>query len=68
MAVLRQIWGLAIDAVLNPMLASTYFICCQFIPAQWRLLQQQSFWLYLDISLELLERLVNKQRQMPADV
>lgn len=64
-AALRQISGLAIDAVLNPMLASPYFMCARFILAQWRLSQQQSYWLVLNLVLKLLQRMANKQAQLP---
>lgn len=64
-AALRQISGLALDAVLNPMLASSYFMCCRFILAQWRLSQQQSYRLDLNLVLKLLERMADKQAQMP---
>ncbi|EAW12275.1 MFS transporter/fungal specific transcription factor domain-containing protein [Aspergillus clavatus NRRL 1] len=64
-AVLRQISGLVIDAVSNPMLASSYFMCCRFILAQWRLTQQQSYRLDLNLILKLLARMAEKGAQMP---
>ena len=64
-ATLRQISGLVTDAVLNPMLSSSYFMCCRFILEQWRLTQQQSYRLDLNLVLKLLERMAEKQAQMP---
>lgn len=64
-AALRQISGLVTDAVLNPMLSSSYFLCCRFILEQYRLSQQQSYRLDLNLVLKLLERMAEKQAQMP---
>ncbi|KAF7134199.1 hypothetical protein CNMCM5793_005927 [Aspergillus hiratsukae] len=57
--------GLVIDAVLNPMLAPSYFMCCRFILAQWRLSQQRSYRLDLNLVLKLLERMAQGQAQLP---
>ncbi|CAI7630801.1 unnamed protein product [Penicillium palitans] len=62
---LRQVSGLAIDAVLNPMLAPSYFMCCRFILTQWRLSQQGSYRLDLNLVLKLLERMSQEQAQLP---
>lgn len=64
-AALRQISGLVTDAVLNPMLSSSYFMCCRFILEQYRLSQQQSYRLDLNLVLKMLERMAEKQAQMP---
>ncbi|CAG8886379.1 unnamed protein product [Penicillium egyptiacum] len=62
---LRQVSGLAIDAVLNPMLAPSYFMCCRFILAQWRLSRQESYRLDLNLVLKLLGRMAQGQAQLP---
>lgn len=62
---LRQVSGLAIDAVLNPMLAPSYFMCCRFILARRRLSQQGSYRLDLNLVLRLLERMSQGQAQLP---
>ncbi|KGO56852.1 hypothetical protein PEX2_076800 [Penicillium expansum] len=62
---LRQVSSLAIDAVLNPMLAPSYFMCCRFILAQWRLSQQGSYCLDLNLVLKLLEQMSQEQAQLP---
>ncbi|KAL6234756.1 hypothetical protein BDW75DRAFT_230857 [Aspergillus navahoensis] len=64
-AALRAISGLATDAALNPMLASSYFSCCRFILLQWRRTQQQEYRLDLGLVLRLLERMADKQVVMP---
>ncbi|PYI12321.1 hypothetical protein BO78DRAFT_392184 [Aspergillus sclerotiicarbonarius CBS 121057] len=64
-ATLRQISGLATDAVSNPMLASSYFLCCRFILVQWRLSQQQSYRLDLSLVSKVLERMAQGQTHLP---
>ncbi|KAI9375262.1 hypothetical protein BJX61DRAFT_494969 [Aspergillus egyptiacus] len=65
-AALRQLSGLAIDAVLNPMLAPSYFMCCRFILARCRRESQpQSYRLDLNLVLKLLERMAERQAQLP---
>ncbi|CBF79677.1 predicted protein [Aspergillus nidulans FGSC A4] len=61
---LRALSGLATDAILNPMLAPSYFSCCRFILLQWRRSQQQEFRLDLGLVLRLLEQMANKQAGM----
>ncbi|PYH89073.1 hypothetical protein BO71DRAFT_403369 [Aspergillus ellipticus CBS 707.79] len=47
------------------MLASSYFLCCRFILAQWRLSQQASYRLYLSLVLKVLERMARDQARLP---
>lgn len=62
---LRHILGLVIDSLLNPMLASSYFLCCRFIVMQWRRSQKQSYRLDLDLVLKVLERMAEGQAKLP---
>ncbi|KAL4996791.1 hypothetical protein BDV10DRAFT_202241 [Aspergillus recurvatus] len=62
---LRALSGLATDAVLNPMLSSSYFSCCRFILLQWRRSQQQEYRLDLGLVLRLQEQMADKQAAMP---
>lgn len=63
---LRVISGLVVTPVLNPMLASAYFLCCRFILVQARVSQQQSYRLDLSLLLKLLERMAEGgQTQLP---
>ncbi|KAL4757351.1 fungal specific transcription factor domain-containing protein [Aspergillus foveolatus] len=61
---LRALSAFATDAVLNPMLAPSYFSCCRFILLQWRRSQQQEFRLDLGLLLRLLEQMADKQAGM----
>lgn len=61
---LRAISSLALGSVLNPMLASSYFLCCRFILVQWRVTQQQSYKLDLNLVHKVLDRMVEGQAQL----
>jgi hypothetical protein len=54
---LRVISSLALPSMLNPLLASSYFLCCRFILVQWRVTQQQSYKLDLSLVHKVLERM-----------
>jgi hypothetical protein len=54
---LRAISSLALSSMLNPLLASSYFLCCRFILVQWRVTQRQSYKLDLNLVHKVLERM-----------
>lgn len=62
---LHRISEHSIDSVLNPMLASPYFLCSRFVLVRWRLSQQQSHRLDLSFVLRLLGRMAEGNTRLP---